>query len=672
MQNGNLFNLDQLSQALVEVSSSGDLNITFYRLKSYVSTLFSYDDCVVLTRESLQYYRTLASSNSELCGLHWQVDNLKALRLDKFEHFFSDPNTELKITLQGKSRELGERNILMFCLSQGCNDSLIIFTGLEKKPSVLFSQSESFIILLQQLYFKADQLAKAHIQTSNLLSLIANMTEQADLFKELASEWFWRMDCEHQFISVDDLAGPDDLYKQCFIGKTPLLLRSDNEKSHLRKWAQFQHLLSQHDDFFEFEFELNVERHLWVSLSGKAQFTEQGYFNGYMGIAKDITYAKEREIAYKQAKEKAENANSAKSQFLAVMSHEIRTPMNAILGMVELINGTSLTSQQKEWLSYAQSSANLLLGLISDVLDFSKIEAGTLTLDNSHVQFRALIQNIAAQFESHTEAGKLVFEQTIEDNVPDEIKGDSTRLGQILFNLLGNAFKFTSYGRITLSVRCEKGSIIISIADTGIGIAEQDLARLFKPFNQVSDSVKRKQQGVGLGLSITKKLIELMKGTITCSSLLGVGTTFTVILPYQAVQTKKIAPEVPHPDRSLSILVVEDNKPNQVLIEALLLKLNHTVTLAETGSEALNVIKANKFDLVLMDMMMPVMDGLTATKYIREEMSLTVPIFALTANAGQTDKINCLNAGMNKVLTKPIRFVELRSAIDSLYNKDIT
>ncbi|KAF7771173.1 hypothetical protein PCIT_a4225 [Pseudoalteromonas citrea] len=670
MQNGHLFSLEQLQSALSAINSGKDLTAVFYRLNKALSPLFSYKNCCILTEHESLIYRAIASSDSDFNYSQWSLNKIMENE-DVTEVFLSDGYSHAEHIANNKVNS-NLSNILICKLPPSCNNSVVLFSELTGKPRFSVVGKDSMVsILLEQLYLKVESLNKAHSHTSHLLSLVAVMTEQAELFKELASEWFWRMNAVCEFICVDELAADDDLYKTHFVGKSPLLMRSDTETAQLRKWAQFQHIITQHGDFYEFEFELNAPRHLWISLSGKAQFNDTGEFMGYLGIAKDITYAKDREIAYKQAKEKAENANSAKSQFLAVMSHEIRTPMNSILGMVELISDTTLTEQQKEWLSYAQSSANLLLGLISDVLDFSKIESGTLSLDSSEVNLKELIQSISAQFESHTERGKLVFDQSIDKSVPDIIEGDSTRLGQILFNLLGNAFKFTSHGRVSLNISREHDLLTIKVSDTGIGIAEQDLTRLFQPFSQVSDSVKRKQQGVGLGLSITKKLIELMQGTIDCRSLLGVGTTFTVTLPFKAIEVSLVTSKPKSLQQSLNILVAEDNKPNQVLIEALLKKLNHSVTLTETGSEALNAIKAKQFDLVLMDMMMPVMDGLTATKYIREEMSLDVPIFALTANAGQADKVNCLNAGMNKVLTKPIRFSELSNAISSLHNNSV-
>jgi signal transduction histidine kinase/CheY-like chemotaxis protein len=668
MQKDQVFSLEQLQNALNAINTSKDLTAVFYRLNQVLSSLFHYTNCFILTEKEPLIHRAIASSDSCFNNINWTLN--KVIN-DKKEIFIRDGTANAKQIFKETEIPSNLFNLLMYKLPHSCKNSIILFSGVTEAPVIHFNKDRTVQILFEQLFIKVESLVKSHSHTSHLLSLVASMTEQTELFKELASEWFWRMNPDYEFICVDELAANDDTYKQYFIGHSPMKLRSENESSQLRKWAQFQHIITQHGDFFEFEFELNAPRHLWISLSGKAQFSENGDFNGYMGIAKDITYAKDREIAYKQAKEKAESANSAKSQFLAVMSHEIRTPMNAILGMVELLNDTSLTEQQKEWLSYAQTSANLLLGLISDVLDFSKIESGTLTLDSSEFNLRALFNNISAQFESQTEEGKLIFEKVIDKSVPDVIEGDSTRLGQILFNLLGNAFKFTSYGRVKLYIYVSNDVLTIEISDTGVGIAEQDLGRLFKPFSQVSDSVKRKQQGVGLGLSITKKLIELMKGQINCHSILGVGTTFTVTLAVKALKNTTVCNKIEQAQKPLNILVAEDNKPNQVLIEALLKKLNHSVTLTETGSEALNAIKTKQFDLVLMDMMMPVMDGLTATKYIREEMSLDVPIFALTANAGQADKVNCLNAGMNRVLTKPIKFSELRNAISTLDTQQI-
>ncbi|GAA60694.1 two-component system, OmpR family, aerobic respiration control sensor histidine kinase ArcB [Pseudoalteromonas sp. BSi20652] len=238
-----------------------------------------------------------------------------------------------------------------------------------------------------------------------------------------------------------------------------------------------------------------------------------------------------------------------------------------------------------------------------------------------------------------------------------------------MFNVIGNAFKFTKHGQIIFKINLVDKLLTFAVEDSGIGIAQKHIDMIFEPFSQVNDSINRKSEGVGLGLSISKNLVELMGGQITVNTQIGLGSTFTISIPYEEAQQSEVLGKVIHKETYLSILVAEDNKTNQVLIKAYLEKLNHKVTLANHGREVIDLFQRKKFDLVLMDIMMPVMDGLTAAEYIRDELLSDVPIYALTANVEQENKASCFKAGMNKVLTKPIKLEALQAALDGVYQR---
>ena len=481
-------------------------------------------------------------------------------------------------------------------------------------------------------------------------------------FAELASDWFWETDNQlrYEYISIAEDEFQAQTY-QHFIGKTPIEIRSYDEQKQKKKWGMFLNFINNHQEIHNFEYEAKAVdgKTFWISISGKAQYDKEGRYLGYMGIGRDISYAKQREIDLQKEKERAEKANAAKSDFLAVMSHEIRTPMNAILGMLELFEDTEPSSKQNELIDYMRSSTRLLQGVISDTLDFAKIESGTLKLELSDTNLINLTKNLVKQFETQAIKNGIEFECAIDHSVPERINCDGVRLSQILLNLLSNAFKFTHQGSVKLYLNKSDNQIIFRVVDTGIGISEQDISKLFEPFTQFHSRQKGRQQGVGLGLSITRRLLNLMGGSITCYSTVEEGTEFIIRIPYTSIQCAEDKGESSEfknlPKTSLKVLVAEDNVANQFVIKAILEKRDYQVTIVNDGKEALSVLENDKIDLVLMDMMMPVMDGVTAAKVIRHEMYLNeLPIIALTANAGLQDKDKCLEAGMNDVLTKPL------------------
>jgi PAS domain S-box-containing protein len=449
---------------------------------------------------------------------------------------------------------------------------------------------------------------------------------------------------------------------------------------------------------------------LWTSRNMRAARDQGGKILYYDGFTIDIDQRKRTEAQLiestrrkakmaaklasmvrelRGARQAAEEASRAKSDFLARMSHEIRTPIHAVLGLTDAALHTGLTAEQRDYLETVQESANTLLGLINDILDFSKIEAKKLQLENIDFDLREVVHSTMRTMSAAAKVKGLSLDLDFAGEVPRVVKGDPARLRQILVNLVGNAVKFTDWGGVSITVvLAEPGelaepaesaegvqTILFEVRDTGMGMDQDRLAGIFEEFRQSDDSISRKYGGSGLGLSISKQLVEMMGGRIWAESEPDSGSVFS----FTAALAKGEAANIAHapapltftaPSRSLEVLLVEDNPINVKVGQSYLRRMGHRCTVAAGGKEATQALSGKNFDIVLMDLEMPEMDGFETTRRIRAgkagEAAKGVAIVALTAHAVADYKLRCLAAGMDDYISKPVNFLEMSTILERI------
>ena len=454
------------------------------------------------------------------------------------------------------------------------------------------------------------------------------------------------------------------------------------------------HNLSEMQEDFFAEFRLKENQSIWISLIGQAvKKDDLGKTIRFIGVLQNITERKNTEVALKTSKVEAEEANLAKSQFLANMSHEIRTPMNAIIGLTHLLGQSNLNDSQKNYVSKIDESLNTLLRIINDILDFSKIEAGKIEIEHIKFNLNKMLENISNLYAISASNKGIDLNLDIGDAVPEMLLGDSHRLEQIICNLITNAIKFTKYGEVNISIRViyetkNKIKLHFRVTDTGIGLTKEHIEKLFTAFTQADGSMTRKYGGTGLGLAISKQLVELMNGEIWVESEYGEGACFQFTIELDKAIDELKSSYLKYPDlqgeRMLfvdqvasrregmnnnveelinykiiladrNILLVEDNEINQLVAKDILEEVGVNVSIASNGYEAINLTNIHKFDVVLMDVQMPIMDGYEATKIIRKTYSNSqLPIIAMTASALKGDRELSIKSGMNDYISKPI------------------
>ncbi|MBI2271155.1 MAG: response regulator [Bacteroidetes bacterium] len=438
------------------------------------------------------------------------------------------------------------------------------------------------------------------------------------------------------------------------------------------------------ENVFEIQMRKKGGEIMWALISEAPLYDIKQNIIGSIGIYLDITERKNYEQELRSAKELAENSKKVKEQFLANMSHEIRTPMNAIIGMAKILEENNLNEEQKECITVINLSADNLLSIINDILDFSKIESGKITFEKHPFKLRKVIEGIIQTLHFTVNSKSIILNYSISDNVPPVIIGDIVRLRQILLNLCSNSIKFTEQGTVSIDVQLKEQrdndyTLLFTVTDTGIGIPADKLPTIFESFVQASGDTTRKYGGTGLGLTITKQLIELQGGCISVKSKINEGSQFSFTITFTKGEEDQL--ELGENEKEfaftglegINVLLAEDNPMNQILAKKIFNKWNLKYDIAENGKIAIEKLAQTDYDIILMDMHMPEMDGYETVKYIRKQLSppkSLIPIIAVTANAIIGEEEKCLATGMNDYISKPLNNKKLYQKMLKLLRKD--
>ncbi|MCX6972214.1 MAG: ATP-binding protein [Verrucomicrobia bacterium] len=548
----------------------------------------------------------------------------------------------------------------------------------------------------KRLYWLLDR--GQHVEVSQGLTLavgtILNLTPLREVERRLrdvsdaAGEYIWEVDSDGHYTYLSDRVCDVLGYPlEKLIGHHPLSFVPAEDADSVRKTSES--LVRDKKSFRDFEHRMirGDGTTIWLSINGVPVSNMLGQITGYRGAGLDITARKQAEQELIREKEAAQAADRAKSEFLAVMSHEIRTPLNSVLGFADLLTETALDAIQKEQVDMIRRSGDALLVLLNDILDFSRIESGKMPIQPSSVDIRECLRDVVDLYGATAQAKSLGIRIDVEEAVPSALCTDPGRLRQILLNLIGNAVKFTPSGEVVVSAKRgphdpEDGRfpLLVEVSDTGIGIPPDRIARLFKPFSQADSSTTRRFGGTGLGLAICKRLAELLGGDVALVRSSPSGSVFSLELslvtmpafaePESAADLRqRPANEANRRSGNWRLLVVEDNAVNRMLAQRMLLSLGFESDAAENGLAGAEANEKNPYDIIFMDLQMPVMDGVEAAEKIREFEKLHPEcppccIIALTADAMSGDRQRCLDAGMNDYLSKPIRRPELANALD--------
>ncbi len=546
-----------------------------------------------------------------------------------------------------------QSNLLDFKFNKALKDKNVVF-------SLLSRTSEDLKKALKEIKIRADQ-----------LNILLNTIPALVFFKDLDLNYLLVNKTFLDFVNTTEDMVIGNKVKDIVTDYDLSNNYTKLEKSILNTGTQLHNIV---------ETVIRDDKQIIISTNLAPVSNTEGKIIGLVGVSQDITKQKEYEVKLKKAKELAEQGMQAKSMFLANMSHEIRTPLNGIIGMSQILKKSELTEKQTEYLSTIINSGDSLLSLITDILDFSKIEAGKIEFDHKNFELLNVIKDISNILSFKAEEKGLEFSYLIDEKVPLKFNGDSYRLKQIVLNLANNAIKFTEKGSVKILVRLlnnklDKSKIRFEIVDTGIGISEEKKVKLFVRFSQIDASTTKAYSGTGLGLAISKKLTEMMSGEIGVESKEGSGSTFWFTVKLDppdkddiSINNLSSSGAKVNIKKGLRVLLAEDNFVNQKIASFNLQQLGYETIVAQNGKEAIDKFVNESFDLVLMDIQMPVMNGYDASKEIRrleENMpgNNHIPIIALTANAMKGDMEKCISAGMDAYLSKPFKPNELLSVL---------
>lgn len=451
--------------------------------------------------------------------------------------------------------------------------------------------------------------------------------------------------------------------------KYDILLDEDDKEKSLEFWESLKEGRIKSGRFKRIHKDGSM---VWIQASYNPVLNEKKEITKVTKIAQNITIEINAQNALEKAKLLADELNIQKDHFIANVSHEIRTPINAVLGFTDLLLVEETNSRKINYLKSVKTAGDSLLHLINDILDLSKIETGIFQIDHSSFNLFEIIENVFSILSLKAEQKGLIFKKIIDQHVPKHILGDKNRLTQILINLLGNAIKFTSEGSVSLIVSLENDlTLKFEVIDTGIGIPNDKLKIIFGRFSQAQENTSRQFGGTGLGLNISKLLVEKLGGQINVESSLNSGSTFYFSMPFtlsseidKKENTDKVTPT--KTNNSVHVLMCEDNEMNQKLMTEIFLGTKHKLTIANDGNEGLEMLSKNNFDLILMDIQMPNLDGYQTTTIIRQELKLDIPIIAITAHSTIKEREKCLSIGMNDYISKPFKKEELFHKIENL------
>jgi len=495
---------------------------------------------------------------------------------------------------------------------------------------------------------------------------------------EAAGEYIWETDENFNYTFVSEKSNDvKGLKPEEIVGQSIMSFIHENEKEHVTD--VLKEAAEKHESFsIEYQSLSNNRKECWEQMNGVPLFDVDDCLVGFRGAGLSITERKMAEIELLNSKKKSEEASQAKSNFLATMSHEIRTPMNGVIGMAQMLSNSKLDENQKSYVDVITQSGQLLLGIINDILDYSKIESGKLELEVSPFNIKILIDDVYKIMLNQAVDKNISFKLINEEDCSAAVLGDVVRLRQIVINLLSNAIKFSEEGEVRLRVKCEQKDnackLKLSVEDDGIGISDKDKNRLFTSFMQADNSITRRFGGTGLGLAITEKLVYMMGGKIEVESELGRGSKFVIQLELKIQQgvvvTDEIKDQLEVIDSkeadlsSKSLLLVEDNKVNQLVVKSILENTGIKIEIVENGKDAVEKVAKLDFDIILMDLRMPEMGGIEATRLIRKmPADKQIPIIALTANVASSDRSECAEAGMNDFMSKPFEAQELLNVL---------